>query len=155
SALAKRYVPEPGTGTVNYLFSRFPADRMIVLTVGVAEVVSVFTRRRNAGVLPPTEFTQAMSNFQTEVITPRPPFKVTVGDRLGTAATPLIQTHPINGTDALALRSSLDLARQFRMKGDDLILVASDLRLLRAAQAEGLITFDPEQQSQADLDAIL
>ena len=39
--------------------------------------------------------------------------------------------------------------------GDDLVLVASDQRLLRAAQAEGLVTFDPETQSQADLDALL
>jgi predicted nucleic acid-binding protein len=83
SALAKKYVPEPGSGTVQYLFTRVPRDRQAVLSVGVAEVISVFVRRRN------------------------------------------------------------------------LVLVACDLRLLRAAQAEGLITFDPERQTHSDLDAIL
>jgi hypothetical protein len=33
--------------------------------------------------------------------------------------------------------------------------VASDQRLLRAAQAEGLLTFDPEVQSQVELDVLL
>jgi hypothetical protein len=33
-------------------------------------------------------------------------------------------------------------------------LVASDQRLLRAAQAEGLPTFDPETQDQAALGAL-
>ena len=34
---------------------------------------------------------------------------------------------------------------------DDLALVSSDQRLLRAAQAEGIITFNPESQDQAAL----
>jgi hypothetical protein len=38
---------------------------------------------------------------------------------------------------------------------DDLVLVASDQRLLRAAQAEGLLTFDPERQDKADLGVVL
>jgi hypothetical protein len=33
--------------------------------------------------------------------------------------------------------------------------MASDQRLLKAAQAEGLATFDPETQSTTDLDALL
>jgi hypothetical protein len=33
--------------------------------------------------------------------------------------------------------------------------VASDQRLLRAAAAEGLATFNPETQSQAELDALI
>jgi hypothetical protein len=46
---------------------------------------------------------------------------------------------------------ALGLAQYLRNRGDDLVLVASDLRLLVAAQAEGLFTFNPETQGQAAL----
>jgi hypothetical protein len=36
-----------------------------------------------------------------------------------------------------------------------LVLVSSDQRLLRAAQAEGLVTFNPEIQDQATLAALV
>jgi hypothetical protein len=48
-------------------------------------------------------------------------------------------------------RSALAIARQLRANGDDLVLVASDQRLLRAADAEGLSTFNPEIQDHAAL----
>jgi hypothetical protein len=49
------------------------------------------------------------------------------------------------------LHAALGLAQHLRGRGDDLILVAADQRLLRAARAEGLGTFDPETQDQAAL----
>ena len=36
-----------------------------------------------------------------------------------------------------------------------IVVVTSDKRLLKACQAEGLTIFDPETQSQADLDALI
>jgi hypothetical protein len=63
--------------------------------------------------------------------------------------------HSINSTDALILKSALAIARRLRAAGDELVLVASDQRLLRAAQAEGLAIFDPETQDQAALAALL
>jgi len=62
-----------------------------------------------------------------------------------------IQNYSVNATDAIVLHAALGLALHQRSRGDDLILVASDKRLLRAAQAEGLGTFDPEIQDQAAL----
>jgi hypothetical protein len=47
------------------------------------------------------------------------------------------------------------LVAQLRAGGDDLVLVASARRLVQAGQAEGLTTFYPETQTQADLDALL
>jgi hypothetical protein len=67
----------------------------------------------------------------------------------------LIEVHSINGTDAIILRLALNLAARLHGAGQDLVLVASDQRLLRAAQAEGLLTFNPETQNQVDLDALL
>lgn len=36
SGLARRYAPEVGTASINHLFGRFPADRLIVSTLGLA-----------------------------------------------------------------------------------------------------------------------
>ncbi len=53
------------------------------------------------------------------------------------------------------LRVALDVAHPLRNQGDDLVLVASDQRLLRAAQAEGLVTFNPEAQDLVALTALV
>jgi hypothetical protein len=53
------------------------------------------------------------------------------------------------------LQAAVDLAAQLRVDGDDLALVAADQRLLRAAQAEGLVTLNPETQAESDLDVLL
>jgi hypothetical protein len=53
------------------------------------------------------------------------------------------------------LRIALDLVSAFRSRGDDLVLVAADRRLLQAARAEGLVVFDPETQTQTELDMLL
>jgi hypothetical protein len=61
----------------------------------------------------------------------------------------------INATDAVLLRLAIDLAARLRVDGDDLVLVASDKRLQRAAQAEGLLAFDPETQTETELGVLL
>ncbi|MGH9840786.1 MAG: hypothetical protein ACREEM_18570 [Blastocatellia bacterium] len=71
------------------------------------------------------------------------------------AALPIIIQHSINATDAILLQNALDFAAYLRVGGDDLVLVASDQRLLRAALAEGLTVFNPETQSAADLDLLI
>src|SRR6266568_5003727 len=52
----------------------------------------------------------------------------------------------------LVLRSILDTASIVRPAGNAVVLVASERRLLRAARAEGLQTFNPEVDTQAYLD---
>ena len=59
-----------------------------------------------------------------------------------------MQTYSLNSVNAIVLRSVLDVATELRGVGDTLVLVASDLRLLRAARAEGLQVFNPEMDSQ-------
>jgi hypothetical protein len=76
-------------------------------------------------------------------------------DALVFTSLPLIEHHSINATDALVLRSALDLADTLRPTGNDLVLVASDARLLRAAGAEGLAVFNPEVDPVERLDALL
>ncbi|MGH9846839.1 MAG: hypothetical protein ACREEM_49715, partial [Blastocatellia bacterium] len=130
-------------------------ERMIVFNLGVGEVVSILVRRRNDGRLPAKDFAQAMIDFNAEIIRAAGVRKVEADNALVWAALPLIQSYSINATDAVILRSALNLAAYVRAGGDDLVLVAADHRLLKAARAEGLLTFDPEAQTQPDLDALL
>ena len=155
SALAKRYVVEIGTPVVNHLFTRVTPHRFTVFNVDVAEVFSVLVRQRNTNRLSPAAFSQALVDFGAEVVHAASLRKAVAENALVTAALPLIEAHSINSTDAVILRSALDLAAQLRAGGDDLVLVASDQRLLKAAQAEGLVTLDPETQDAAALDVLL
>ena len=155
SALAKRYVPEPGSLIVDHLFAQAPASRLIVLYLGIAETASILLRKTNAKLLSSARYTQALGELGAEIINDSSLRKPTATNDLVNAALLLIRQHSINATDAVLLRSALDIAAALRKVGDDLVLVASDQRLLRAAQAEGLPTFNPETQSTADLDLLL
>ena len=53
----------------------------------------------------------------------------------------LCERHPLRGADAIHLSSALLLFRE----GLEVTFACSDLRLLEAAAAEGLLTFDPAQ----------
>lgn len=154
SALAKRYVPEIGTSIIDHLFLRLTPDRIFVLNIGTAEVVSIIVRKRNAGILSHKTSSQAFVDLQTEIINEPGILKVDADTDLVTGALPLIIRYSINATDAVLLRSAIDAAANLRSRGGDLVLVASDQRLLRAAQTEGLAIFNPETQTAADLDSL-
>jgi len=155
SALAKRYVPEAGSLVVDHLFVRVPRDRMIVFAVGLTEVVSIIVRQHNAGLIGTTRYQHALHSFRTEFNASVPVRIVSADGPLAEAAYGFVETHSLNSTDAIILRSALDSAAVLRTAGDDLLLVTSDRRLLRAAPLEGLTVFNPEAQSIADLDGIL
>ena len=153
SALVKRYAPESGTPAVNRIFSEVPPERMLALGLAVGEVVSIFVRKRNAGLIPEEAFSQALATFRAEVIDS--PFRLlSVEDRFLFDSLPLIVRHSLNATDALVLRSALEQRGQLA-EGEDLVLVASDLRLLRAAQLEGVATFNPETDPTEALETLL
>lgn len=155
SALAKRYAPEVGTSVVNYLFTQMTSDRFNIFNICIAEVMSLLVRKKNANRLSATAFSQALIDFGAEIVYAARLRKMVADNTLVTAALSLIEVHSINATDSIILRSALDLAAQLRADGNDLVLVASDQRLLRAARAEGMLSLDPETQTEADLDALL
>jgi predicted nucleic acid-binding protein len=155
SALAKRYIPETGSAQIDAILDTVPARRIVLLSIGAGEVVSIFVRKRNAGRLSLSDFAQAMASFEAEIVRAADVAKLPVTHRLVWSSLALIVAHSINSTDAATLKSALAMARRLRGAGDDLVLVASDQRLLRAAQAEGLTTFNPETQDQAALAAFI
>ncbi len=155
SALAKRYAPEIGTALVNALFFKVSRMRMLCLSVGTGEVISVLVRKKNAGLIPEAPFAQALIDFRAEVISSTDFRLVAVDDSLIFASHSLIERHSLNATDALVLRSALDLATIQRQNSDDVVLLAADRRLLSTARAEGLQALNPETDTPAQFDALV
>jgi predicted nucleic acid-binding protein len=155
SALAKRYIPETGSSLIDEILDKVSGDRIYVLNVGAGEVVSILIRKRNAGTITDAYFRQALLDFESEIVRSADINKLAISNRLATSSFGPIVAHSINSTDAITLRSALAIAQKLRAGADDLVLVASDLRLLRAAQAEGLNTFNPESQDNTALAALL
>ncbi len=145
SALVKRYTEETGSDKVDYLFVNVPLNQLKCLTIGAAEVFWICVRKKNDGRMTPYEFTHAVVNLNREVTSETSDFCTdSVPDALVWASLNLIETYSLNSVDAMVLRSALEVAIKLRSIGDTLVLVASDQRLLRSAQNEGLLIFNPE-----------
>lgn len=155
SAYAKRYVEEKGTQLVNHLFECVPLGRMVCLFQGAGEIIFVFVRRRNEGKITTTHFNQLREHFETQFIESDELERVFPTEDQITDSWELIEKHSINSTDAILLQCAIDRVNQLRINGDSLVLVSSDKRLIRAAQNEGLLTFNPETDLQTSLDVLI
>lgn len=144
SALAKRYAPEDGAVLLNELFNHLPTGKMICPMIGVLEVISVLVRKQNREHLSSRLLTQAMTVLHEEVIDNNAFSVAFVDDNLILSAAALIIRHNINATDAIILRSCLNLQQELSTQKQTLVLWSCDKRLLRAAQQEGVPVFDPE-----------
>ena len=155
SAYAKRYVAEKGTQLMNHLFTRVPLGRMVCLFEGGGEIIFVFVHRRNEGKITTTRFNQLREHFETEFINRDEVEQIFPTENQIADSWDLIEEHSLNSTDAILLQCALDRTNQLGMDGDNLVLVSSDKRLIRASQNEGLLTFDPETDSQTALDVLI
>ncbi len=155
SALIKRYIKEAGSDTVNALFAVSPALPMASTFLSYAEASAILRRKLNQGVLAFRQFSDARLKLKQEVLT-TPDFDLlTVDDADILDGIALNDRHNLNASDAAILAAYLRYARSRTVGLPACVLVASDQRFLRAANAEGLQTLDPEAVSVADLPALL
>ncbi len=151
SGLAKRYYKEVGTDTVNAIFRVGNPLSMTMTYIGYAETAAILRRKLNGGLLPHADFQQARLVLEAEVLL-NPGFElmsVTDGDILDGIA--LTDRHNLNSTDASLLAAYLRRRRAQPAGNPACLLIASDKRLLRAAQAEGLDTLNPQTTPAADI----
>lgn len=138
SALVKRFVDEPGSAVVDALITEGPTA---TATVAFAEVHAGLARKRRARELTETAYRSACRQFETEW----PAYvRVALRDDVLLLARDLIQRHPLRGFDAIHLASALTLKAAL---AEDVTFVASDERLLTAAEAEHLSRMNPEEHS--------
>jgi predicted nucleic acid-binding protein len=146
SALAKRYLPELGTATVDALFNLVEPTGLLTTSIGYTETFAVLLRRRNAGDLDQASFAAATQALHNDVLYLARLGILPITDPTIISSTPLILRHNLNATDAAILTLLLDHDRALQAGSQRCALIACDQRLLRAARAEGLVAFNPEEQ---------
>src|SRR5438552_3606774 len=103
SGLAKRFVPEPGSDSVNALFATTPRLVMVGTIIGYAETFSILLRHRNRGGISAATFAGATSLLRVDVAE-NPEFSLlTVDDGAFFGRLKLIEQYNLNATDAAIL----------------------------------------------------
>ena len=146
SALVKRYRQEPGSEVVNDTIERVSSDnprRLVVSSLSLIEMLSILNRRRNEAGIPLEPFRQALRTVIQEVRTFS--HALLIDDHLMLSSAQYALKHNINSADAIHLSILLALQVTVTASGDELICLASDKRLVRAARIEGITVVDPEE----------
>ncbi len=155
SALVKRYTRESGTDFVNEIFRLLKSESRACSVIGIAEVTSIFVRKKNDGRIQGDHFSQAILKLSEEFLEDDDVLLTPVDTSLVLDSLPLIRRHHLNATDALLLLSVLRLRKELASEGRDLFFVSSDRRLIRAMRAEQIPACDLERDSLEDLRRIL
>ena len=125
SALAKRYLHEPGSNHLEEILSS--ASSLGVSVISLAEVVSAFCRLRREGKLLPAQYLNAKRAFLVDI----EDCSVTnVTDQVMARAIELLERWPLRPSDALQVASAGEWAAE--------LFVSADTRQCTAARGYGL-----------------
>jgi hypothetical protein len=125
SALAKRYLQEPGTNHLEEILSS--ASSLGVSVICVAEVISAFCRLRREGKLSPLQYVNAKRALLADI----EDCSVTdVTDQVMARAIDLLEGQPLRSSDSLHVASAAEWAAD--------LFVSADARQCAAARGYGL-----------------
>lgn len=144
SSLVKRHVAEAGNGFVNSEFA--PASGNIVITakISIVEVLSALNRRLREAALTRVDYQDISTEFLRAVELEYQVVDLT--DAVLMESKRLLESYPLRAGDAIQLASAVTAQNLLSANNlSPLIFLASDVRLLDAAHAEGLITDDPQK----------
>jgi predicted nucleic acid-binding protein len=143
SVLVKRHIVELGSGWVVQLFDVALGHQIVTSRLSTVEAISAFNRRVREGTLSLSEYLQLRDDFLA--LCQRVYRLVPLTNSLLDLTRTLLERHALRSYDALHLAAATITAAQFQQAGlPPLTFLASDARLLLAAQAEGLPTDNPE-----------
>ncbi len=142
SGVVKRYVLETGSEWVSRISDPDSGNTIVIVRITIAEVVAAFWRKVREGAIPPQEAKTLTEEFTEHVRTQY--FVLEVTPEVINEAVRLIEQHKLRGYDAVQLASAILLHRRRQQLGlTSLIFVSADEDLLADAQAEGLVTENP------------
>ena len=141
SALAKRYLVEPGTTWIQ-TWCDDSEKTIAIAEIGLVEIAAAFAAKLRGGFISPG----AYHNVRTDLtVDARDEYVlVTVNRSLVDEAVELTARHRLRGYDAVHLACALHLNRALiAHQLTPLVFVCADNDLLAAAAAEGLVTDNP------------
>jgi len=144
SALVKCYAQEVGTNWMRGLINAQPANEIFTALVTGAEIIAAIKRRERGNTITATAAAVAITAFRSQF---RIRFKaLRTSDPVVDLAMDLAETRKLRGYDAIQLASALLIEARMTAQGvGPLTLISADHELNQAAQAEGLLTDDPNQ----------
>lgn len=144
SALVKYYVSEIGTQWVRGLVDGQPPNELIVAHVTGAEIVAAISRRGRMNLTTSADASKAIGVFNTHFQTK---YHVVIAlMETVERAMSLTEKYSLRGYDAIQLAVALMVEEEMTISGlGPLVLISADQELNNAAQAEGLLTDDPNQ----------
>ena len=125
SALAKRYVQEPGSDRVEAILSS--ASSLGISVSGVAEVVSALCRRRRERKLSPPQYSKAKQALFEDI---EDASIVNLTDQVMARAVSLLERWPLRASDALHVASAAEWSAE--------LFVSADEKQCAAARGDGL-----------------
>ena len=142
SALLKQYVTETGSGWVRAYLATLPAPAVFTSSLTTVEATCAFARRLRNGTLAPSPHAAVIRAFEYD-IAHRYNLLDVMAITLETARQ-LVKQHPLRAYDAVQLATALLLNQDLLNSNDEpLAFVCADDRLIGIAQAEGLLTENP------------
>jgi len=142
SALVKLYISEVGSDWLKTFLTSGRPPAVFTSCLTMVEAACTFARRRREGTLPPVYHTQVLTNFDYDI---RYKCKILdVEPMVIDAARRLANQHPLRAYDAVQLATAWLLNTDLVHTGRPLLtFICADDRLLAIAQAEGLLTDNP------------
>lgn len=125
SALAKRYVQEPGSDRLEEIL--FSASSLGVSILGITEVISALCRCRREGKLSQRQYLEAKHALFEEVADSS---VVNVTEQVVARAVELLERWPLRSSDSLQVASAAEWSAD--------LFVSADERQCKAARAYGL-----------------
>jgi uncharacterized protein len=144
SVLLKRHIDEPGDDWFRELV--LSSNSIITTELSIVEIFSAFNRLLREGHIT-TDVYAALSASVRRLFAVRYALTPVSASVRGVACN-VMERHPLRAYDAVHLASALDARQNLVANGiPGLIFLSADHRLLAAAAAEGLSTFDPATPS--------
>jgi predicted nucleic acid-binding protein len=136
SALAKRYVQEPGSGQFEKLFVTRVTE-VVVSTLVLPEFGAALARKVRDREIGARSAASALSEFEKDwqgIF-----LKIPLTAAIAESAAKLVLEHPLRGSDAVHLATAMASKAE--------LFVASDGQLLKASKKEGMQTYNPSAGS--------
>ena len=146
SAVVKYYVNESGSAFVRRIV-RDEQSFCFVANITLAEVAAAFAQLQREGPFGNAFVRRTYSLFSAALQNGQFVTHTVDAETIALAAE-LVIRHPLKGYDAVQIASAQFIQRRL---ASSLTLIAGDKQMLRAAQAEGLTTADPEAHINEDV----